>query len=64
MKAIIWIIILALVVWAIWWFARGNNTAGIPNTATDTSTGQVEGSSDSYTASSTDNGSGAYDSKG
>lgn len=62
MKAIIWIIIVALVAWAIWHFMHTNSTAGIPSTAGDTS-GQVQGASDTYfDASSTDQGQ--FDSKG
>lgn len=44
MKAIITIIVLALVVWGIWWFAVRDNTVGIP--ATGDTYGQVEGDSD------------------
>jgi hypothetical protein len=44
MKALIWIIILALVVWGVWWFVQRDNP-GVP-AAGDTS-GQVEGASDS-----------------
>ncbi len=59
MKAIITIIILALVAWGVWWFAR-DNEVGIPATAGD-EYGQVEGASDS-----SDNtlDEGEFDSKG
>ena len=64
MKAIIWIIILALVVWGIWWFAHRNSAAGIPSTGGDT-TGQVQGASDMYNASSTNaTDTPTYDGKG
>ncbi len=57
MKAIIWIIILALLAWGIWWFAGRDNEVGIPATAGDTY-GQVEGASDDAVEA------GEYDSKG
>lgn len=59
MKAIIWIIILAFVVWGIWWFVHRDSTAGIP--ATGGQTGQAQGDSTDYVAP-TDSGS--YDGKG
>jgi hypothetical protein len=64
MKAIIWIIVIALVIWGIWWFVgRDNTPAGIPSTGSDA--GQVEGASDMFDASSTaPSDTPTYDGKG
>jgi hypothetical protein len=61
MKAIIWIIILALVAWGIWWFAN-RDEVGIPATAGETA-GEVDGASDYLNASDSDD-SGSYEGKG
>lgn len=62
MKAIIWIIVLAIIAWGIWWFVKRDDTAGIP--ATGDTSGQVEGASDSSVIPSDTPNSGEYDSKG
>jgi hypothetical protein len=66
MKAIIWIVVLILIIWGIWWLVHRNNTAGIPATGSDV-TGQVDGASDAFTASTTQDNqdnSNLYNSKG
>lgn len=45
MKALITIVILALVAWGIWWFARGNDTE-VLNDLGNNQNGEVQGVTD------------------
>ena len=56
MKAIIWIIILAVVAWGIWYFMKDNNA---PVGVYGNTSGQVEGASDAYNADGSDAGGSA-----
>ena len=57
MKAIITIVILALVAWGVWWFARGNDAMENADNAA-----AVQGAADIYNSDDVDLGE--FDSKG